>query len=147
MTPGQWLQALHIIGVLTKRTQAVQLPAPSGALLLFLLRPARQAVPTQPIATNVSRTQDLSWTAGSGATSRDVYFGTVNPPVTKVIADGTVLTYDTGTMATSTTYYWRVDEKNAGGTTTAQSGALLLFLHRQVQLQVLLRLTQQQMSA
>ena len=69
-------------------------------------------------ATNVSRTQDLSWTAGSGATSRDVYFGTVTPPVTKVIADGTVLTYDTGTMATSTTYYWRVDEKNANGTTT-----------------------------
>jgi hypothetical protein len=69
-------------------------------------------------ATNVSLTQDISWTAGSGATSRDVYFGTVNPPVTKVIADGTALTYDTGTMATSTTYYWRIDEKNTGGTTT-----------------------------
>jgi glucuronoarabinoxylan endo-1,4-beta-xylanase len=69
-------------------------------------------------ATNVSRTQDISWTAGSGAASRDVYFGTVTPPVTKVIADGTVLTYNTGTMAGSTTYYWRVDEKNSGGTTT-----------------------------
>ena len=70
-------------------------------------------------ATNVSLTQDLSWTAGSGTvTSRDVYFGTVNPPVTKVVADGTALTYDTGTMANGTTYYWRVDEKNAGGTTT-----------------------------
>ncbi|MFZ0034386.1 MAG: hypothetical protein WAK60_05305, partial [Sedimentisphaerales bacterium] len=69
-------------------------------------------------ATNVSLTQDLSWTSDSGATSRDVYFGTVTPPVTKVIADGTVLTYDTGTMATSTTYYWRIDEKNTGGTTT-----------------------------
>ena len=68
-------------------------------------------------ATNVSLTQDISWAAGSGAATRDVYFGTVNPPVTKVIADGTALTYDTGTMATSTTYYWRVDEKNAGGTT------------------------------
>lgn len=68
-------------------------------------------------ATNVSTTQDISWTAGSGATSRNVYFGTVNPPITKVIADGTALTYDTGTMVNNTTYYWRVDEKNANGTT------------------------------
>jgi hypothetical protein len=69
-------------------------------------------------ATNVSKTADLSWTAGSGAVTRDVYFDTVNPPVTKVIDDGTALTYDTGTMSNNTTYYWRVDEKNAGGTTT-----------------------------
>ena len=27
-------------------------------------------------------------------------------------------TYDTGTMSYNTTYYWRIDEKNAGGTTT-----------------------------
>ena len=38
-------------------------------------------------ATNVSITQDLSWVAGSGAAMRDVYFGTVTPPVTKVISD------------------------------------------------------------
>jgi hypothetical protein len=84
------------------------------------LPPPGQATNPTPstVAINVSLTQDLSWTAGSGATTRDVYFGTVNPPVTKVIADGTALTYDTGTMTTSTTYYWRVDEKNAGGTTT-----------------------------
>ncbi|MGD0786120.1 MAG: metallophosphoesterase, partial [Sedimentisphaerales bacterium] len=79
-----------------------------------------QATNPTPIngATSVSLTQDLSWSAGSGATSRDVYFGTVNPPVTKVIADGTALTYDTGTMVNNKTYYWRVDEKNADGTTT-----------------------------
>jgi hypothetical protein len=70
-------------------------------------------------ATSVSITQNLSWTAGTGSpTSRDVYFGTVSTPVTKVIADGTVLTYNPGTMANSKIYYWRVDEKNAGGTTT-----------------------------
>ena len=69
-------------------------------------------------ATNVAVTTDLNWSAGSGASTRDVYFDTVNPPVTKVIANGTALTYDTGTMAASTTYYWRVDEKNADGNTT-----------------------------
>jgi len=67
-------------------------------------------------ATSVSTTADLSWTAGSGATSHDVYFGTVSPPPFKVNQTGT--TYDTGTMANNTTYYWRIDEKNAGGTTT-----------------------------
>ena len=82
--------------------------------------PPGQATSPTPTngATNVAVTTDLSWSAGSGAATRDVYFGTVNPPVTKVITDGTALTYDTGTMAASTTYYWRVDEKNADGTTT-----------------------------
>jgi hypothetical protein len=80
--------------------------------------PPGQAVNPNPAngATNVSRTQDLSWTAGSGAASHDVYFGTTNPPPFKVNQSGT--TYDTGTMAAGTTYYWRIDEKNAGGTTT-----------------------------
>jgi glucuronoarabinoxylan endo-1,4-beta-xylanase len=94
----------------------------TGTVWSFTTVPAAPGQAGSPVpstgATNVSRTQDLSWTAGSDATSRDVYFGTVIPPVTKVIADGTALTYDTGTMAASTTYHWRVDEKNAGGTTT-----------------------------
>jgi pectate lyase/lysophospholipase L1-like esterase len=67
-------------------------------------------------ATDVSRTQDLSWTAGSGAVSHDVYFGTVNPP--PFIGNQAVTTYDTGTMAASTTYYWRINEKNTDGNTT-----------------------------
>ena len=67
-------------------------------------------------ATGVSVTTDLSWTAGSGATSHDVYFGTVSPGTLRGNQSGT--TYDTGTMANGTTYYWRIDEKNADGTTT-----------------------------
>jgi endo-1,4-beta-xylanase len=68
-------------------------------------------------ATGVDITTDLSWTAGSGATSRDVYFGTASsPPLASSSQTGT--TYDTGTMANNTRYYWRIDEKNAGGTTT-----------------------------
>ncbi|MGD0785847.1 MAG: hypothetical protein ABR969_08520, partial [Sedimentisphaerales bacterium] len=66
--------------------------------------------------TDVSITQDLSWTAGSGATSHDVYFGTTASP--PFIGNQTAATYDTGTMAVNTTYYWRINEKNAGGTTT-----------------------------
>jgi len=86
--------------------------------LLGTPTPPGQATNPSPAngATGVSTTADLIWTAGSGATSHDVYFGTVSPPPFKV--NQTATTYDTGTMATSTTYYWRIDEKNDYGTTT-----------------------------
>jgi len=67
-------------------------------------------------ATGVSITADLSWTAGSGATSRDVYFGTTSPGASQ--GNQTAATFDTGTMDNDTTYYWRIDEVNTGGTTT-----------------------------
>ncbi|MHC4738713.1 MAG: right-handed parallel beta-helix repeat-containing protein, partial [Planctomycetota bacterium] len=67
-------------------------------------------------ATGVSITADLSWSAGSGATSRDVYFGTSSPGASQ--GNQTATTFDTGTMANDTTYFWRIDEVNAGGTTT-----------------------------
>ena len=67
-------------------------------------------------ATNVATDADLSWTAGTGATSHDVYFGTTSPGTFQGNQTGT--TFDTGTMANNTTYYWRIDAKNAQGTTT-----------------------------
>ncbi len=67
-------------------------------------------------ATDVTTTTDLSWTAGSDATSHDVYFGTSSPGTFQGNQGGT--TFDTGTMTADTTYYWRIDEKNSSGTTT-----------------------------
>jgi len=67
-------------------------------------------------ATDVSVDADLSWTAGSGATSRDVYFGTTSPGTFQ--GNQTATTFDPGTMSNNTTYYWRIDEVNAAGTTT-----------------------------
>jgi len=80
--------------------------------------PPGQAASPEPAnaAINVSLTNNLSWTAGSGATSHDVYFGTTSPPTFRGNQTGT--TYDTGRMTPHTTYYWRIDEKNAYGTTT-----------------------------
>jgi len=70
-------------------------------------------------ATDVSVDADLSWTAGSGSTSSDVYFGTDSTPdAGEFQGNQTATTYDPGTMANSTTYYWRIDEINAEGTTT-----------------------------
>ncbi|MHC4111413.1 MAG: hypothetical protein ACYSUY_10075, partial [Planctomycetota bacterium] len=56
---------------------------------------------------------DLDWTAGSNATSHDVYFGTNNPP--PFIQNQAGTTFDPDTMDYITTYYWRVDEVNAYG--------------------------------
>ncbi len=66
-------------------------------------------------ATSVSTTADLSWSAGSGASSHLVHFGTSNPPAFVQSQAGT--TFDTGILANSTTYYWRIDEVNGTGTT------------------------------
>jgi hypothetical protein len=67
-------------------------------------------------ATDVSVDADLNWTAGSGATSRDVYFGTTSPGAFQ--GNQTATTFEPGTMSNDTTYYWRIDEINAAGTTT-----------------------------
>lgn len=57
----------------------------------------------------------LSWTAGTGAESHDVYFGTVNPPPS--IGNQAGSTYEPSSLDAETTYFWRVDEVNIGGTT------------------------------
>ncbi|MHC4396769.1 MAG: DNRLRE domain-containing protein [Planctomycetota bacterium] len=67
-------------------------------------------------ATDVSIDADLSWTAGTDSTSSDVYFGTTSPGTYQ--GNQTATTFDPGTMANDTTYYWRIDEINAAGTTT-----------------------------
>jgi hypothetical protein len=65
----------------------------------------------------VSITASLNWTPGSGATSQDVRFGTAtSPPVVTTLPDGTTSTYSPA-MSNNTLYYWRIDEKNASGTT------------------------------
>jgi len=81
-------------------------------------QPPGQAVNPSPGngATGVSVDTDLSWTAGSGATSHDVYFGTSSPGASQ--GNQTATTFDTGTMANDMTYYWRIDEVNGQGTTS-----------------------------
>ncbi|MHC4740136.1 MAG: heparin lyase I family protein, partial [Planctomycetota bacterium] len=80
--------------------------------------PPGQAANPSPAdqATGVSVTADLSWSAGSGATSHDVYFGTTSPAAFQ--GNQTATTFDTGTMDYDTAHYWRIDEVNKGGTTT-----------------------------
>ncbi len=96
----------------------------SGRLNAYLALTAGEVVvpglATNPVptngATNVSISSDLSWSAGSGAASHDVYFGTTNPPT--FIGNQTSVTYDPGSLAINTEYFWRIDEVNSAGTTT-----------------------------
>lgn len=70
-------------------------------------------------ASGVSTSTTVSWTAGSGATSHAVYFGTDSlPDASEFIGVQAGTTYNPGTLSASTTYYWRIDEVNASGTTT-----------------------------
>ena len=121
---GQWLQVPGI-------PSADIAPPPNGngivdsndlAVLTesWLTAPPSQATGPNPGdgAINVRTTADLSWTAGPDVTSYDVYFGTSNPGMFK--CNQTATTFDPGTMAYSTKYYWRIDTVNSYGTTSGK---------------------------
>jgi len=65
---------------------------------------------------------DLSWNSGAGSIMHDVYFGTSRNDVADGTGDtfkGTQVfkTFEPGTLEKGTTYYWRIDEVEADGTT------------------------------
>jgi len=59
----------------------------------------------------------LTWSAGAGAASHDVYFGTTSPGTFRINQPGTTYT-PPGPLANSTVYYWRIDEVNGPNTIT-----------------------------
>jgi hypothetical protein len=63
----------------------------------------------------------LSWGADSQATAHDVYFGTsaTFTGIDKVTV--TSANFNPGTLLHGTTYYWRVDEVNSGGSSTGNT--------------------------
>lgn len=60
-------------------------------------------------ATDVALDAQLEWNGGTGATSREVYFGNSDPPPLAITQTAT--TYDPGTLALDSTYYWSITEK------------------------------------
>ncbi len=70
------------------------------------------------VATNA---ETLSWVEGASATAvtSDVYFGTDSTPdASEFKGNQTATTFDPGPLSAGTTYYWRIDQVNAQGTTT-----------------------------
>lgn len=62
-------------------------------------------------------TAQLEWTASdvdNDPLTFDVYFGTVNPPTTKVLENHSALTYNV-TLNPSTIYYWKIDVNDGKG--------------------------------
>jgi inhibitor of cysteine peptidase len=84
-------------------------------------------------AVDVRQTSILSWSPGEAAASHDVYFGTadavknadISSPEYKGSRNLDSESYDTGKLEWNTTYYWRVDEVEDGG--TIQKGNLWSF--------------------
>jgi hypothetical protein len=66
-------------------------------------------------ATNTSLNPTLSWTAGAGIVSHDVYFGTASPGT--FVGNQTGTSYNPGMLAANKTYYWRIDEKDGANNT------------------------------
>ena len=60
----------------------------------------------------------LSWAAGAGTSTHQVYFGTTSGALPAAPNDPASTSYQPGALNISTTYYWRVDETNSVGTTT-----------------------------
>ncbi|MEM9236130.1 MAG: fibronectin type III domain-containing protein, partial [Verrucomicrobiota bacterium] len=80
-----------------------------------------EATPSEPDdgGTNAPLDSILEWTGGSGASSHDVYFGTSSPLLAGDFqGNQSDTTFDPGPLSPNTTYYWRIDEVNAFGTTT-----------------------------
>ena len=85
-------------------------------------------------AVDVRQTSILSWSSGETAASHDVYFGTdadavknadISSPEYKGSRNLDSESYDPGKLEWNTTYYWRVDEVDDGG--TIQKGNLWSF--------------------
>ncbi len=91
----------------------------AGDAALYIVRtvPAPAGNPFPPSgAVRVPRDVELSWTAGGGATSHNVYFGTSSPGDFRVKQPET--SFDPGLLEPLTTYFWRIDEVNEVGTST-----------------------------
>ncbi len=68
-------------------------------------------------ATGARTYKPLSWRPDVYAASHDVYLGTTNPPAFLRNQTGRTVYFDEG-LEYRATYYWRIDEVNARGTTT-----------------------------
>jgi len=79
--------------------------------------PAQAANPDPAdLALGVNLVSSVSWSVSENANSYDVYFGASDPP--SFLSSSVTASAAVSGLQYETTYYWRVDAKNANGTTT-----------------------------
>jgi hypothetical protein len=66
--------------------------------------------------TDIPLDQNLSWIAGQSATAHNVYFGTNQSSLPLVSSAQMATSYDPGTLTSTITYYWQVNEITGSGT-------------------------------
>ncbi|MGD0786085.1 MAG: hypothetical protein ABR969_09760 [Sedimentisphaerales bacterium] len=99
-------------GVVLENGQQFVMPDSIITIVKLTAPTAASGGTPQPNVTGLS--VNLGWAAGTGATSHDVYFGTVLP-VTPVNVVMPTVTLPTGTMIQGKTYYVKVVAKNGAG--------------------------------
>ncbi len=90
-------------------------------MLALLPSPPAKAISPGPVngALNAPVNTDVRWTDGGGAASYNVYFGTDSTPDNdEFIGNQEATAHDPGLLVYETTYYWRIDARNASGLTT-----------------------------
>jgi hypothetical protein len=96
-------------------------PGGPSTLQWFEIGAASSLAPTLSAPANgasgISQTPTLTWSAVTGATSYDVYFGT--SPTPPLVTNTTSTSYSPAALVTGTTYYWRIVGKNDTGSTTS----------------------------
>jgi hypothetical protein len=85
------------------------------------------SLPTAPVnpspanwATGISTSPILSWTASTGATSYDLYFGTTTSPAL-VLSNFSGTRVQASGLARGKVYYWRVVAKNSKGAVSSST--------------------------
>ncbi len=125
---GQWLQGPGVFsadiappptgdGIVDSNDLAVLTESWLTSPMMLLPGQVSNPNPTDG-ALGIDINADLSWSAGFDAVLYDVYFGTNSPGTFK--GNRTTTTFDPGTMAFSTTYYWRIDAVNSWGKTSGK---------------------------
>ena len=95
----------------------------TGAVWSFTAATVQASGPLPPDGAKwIGVESDLSWTAGLGAATHEVYFGTDQAAVADGAAEAfkgaqEATSYALETLAQNATYYWRVDEVEADGST------------------------------
>jgi hypothetical protein len=100
------------IGIVTVSIRATEGAVPSKAITPAPVNTAEDIGIRQPT---------ITWENGGGATSYDVYFGTVSGGLSLVSSNQVATSFSLSGLIPfdyRTIYYWRIDSKNVDGTTT-----------------------------